>query len=421
LSREERDVAHGDNLHEQLASLHSISVEIAGLHDLRDIHDRALGYCLELTDSEFAFTGLLRNTEVGVVATGEIQVSDQVMDVAAIRGFDPGPEFYRSFHLMALRSSVVGVAVKENRSYVANDVPDDPHSVGQPDGHPPVRRFLGVPLRVGDTVIGMIGVANKAVGYGPGDEQLLATFAGQVAVAVDNARLYDHQRRMIAELQQLRERLTEAEQARLLGRERERIAGALHDRIEQDIFTIGVRLGALLEGPSVAAGMVPELQELRQLTIAAADEVRRSIFSVTGPEYEGNLTDDLRRLLRDFECRSKVQVHLAVSGEPTAAAEASHDVVHLVVNEALVNVAKHAGATVVSLGYLTDRLDIAIQDDGVGAPQILLDTFQDSYLHFGLRHMRQVVVDRGGDFAVVNGDEGGLVVRASIPLPPRQP
>ncbi|MEA2974278.1 MAG: hypothetical protein QOG82_2736, partial [Actinomycetota bacterium] len=54
-------MAHGHNLHEQLVSLHSISVEIAGLHDLHEIHDRALGYCLELTDSEFAFTGLLRN------------------------------------------------------------------------------------------------------------------------------------------------------------------------------------------------------------------------------------------------------------------------------------------------------------------------------------------------------------------------
>lgn len=415
-------MAHGENLHEQLASLHAISVEIAGLHDLSEIHDRALGYCLDLTDSEFAFTGLLRNADVGIVATGEIQVSDQVMDIAAIRGFNPNPDFYRMFHVMALRPSVVGVPIRENRSYLANDVPDDPHSVGQPDGHPPVRRFLGVPLRVGGTAIGMIGVANKPAGYGPGDEQLLATFAAQVAVAVDNGRLYERQRRMIAELQQLHDRLTEAEQTQLLGRERERIAGALHDRIEQDVFTIGLRLGALLEHPSVTSPIVPELQELHQLTIAAADEVRRSIFSLTGPEHEGNLIDDLRRLLRDFERRFDVQVHLAVSGNPTPAAEAVHDIVRLVVSEALVNAAKHAQATValVSLGYGTDRINLAIQDDGVGAPQILLDTFQDSYLHFGLRHMRQVVINRGGAFAVANGDEAGLVVRASIPLPPQK-
>ena len=122
---------------------------------------------------------------IGSVATGELQASDQIMDVAAIRGFDPSPGFYQAFHMMALRSSVVGVVVREDRSYIANDVDADPYSVGRPEGHPAVQKFLGVPLRRGGSVIGMIGVANKPGGYGENDERLLATFAGQVAVAVE--------------------------------------------------------------------------------------------------------------------------------------------------------------------------------------------------------------------------------------------
>ena len=66
----------------------------------------------------------------------------------------------------------------------------------------------------------MIGVANKPGGYDAADERLLSTFAGQVAVAVDNARLDARQRQAIAELRQLRERLTKAERVQLLGRER---------------------------------------------------------------------------------------------------------------------------------------------------------------------------------------------------------
>jgi len=73
-----RDV---DNLQKQLSSLHSISVQIAGLHDLAEIHDQALGYCLNLTNSEFAFTGLLRDTNAAA-ASGQIRVSGQVIDVA---------------------------------------------------------------------------------------------------------------------------------------------------------------------------------------------------------------------------------------------------------------------------------------------------------------------------------------------------
>lgn len=198
-----------DNLREQLASLHSVSVEIAGLHELSAIHDRALSYCLELTSSEFAFTGLLRDSRVGVVATGRAEISDRVMDVAAIKGFQPTPTFHALFHLMALRSSVVGVVIAEKRPYLANDVSRDPHRVGQPLGHPPIHRFLGVPLGVGTAVIGMIGVANKRPPYGSADVQLLSTLANQVAVAVDNARLYESQLQMIAELRRLNEGATE--------------------------------------------------------------------------------------------------------------------------------------------------------------------------------------------------------------------
>src|SRR5260370_532439 len=107
----------------------------------------------------------------------------------------------------------------------ANEVEGGPNGGGRAGGHPPIHSFLGVPLRLGDTVIGMIGVANKPGGYDAGDERLLSTFAGQVAVAVDNARLYQRQRQVIAELQQLHERLNEADRVQLLERERERIVG----------------------------------------------------------------------------------------------------------------------------------------------------------------------------------------------------
>ena len=413
----------GDDLLEQLVSLHSMSVEIAGLRELPEIHDRALGYCLDLTHSQFAFTGLLRDSGVRAVASGRIEASDQVMDVVAIRGFDPSPDFYELFHVMALRSSVVGVVIREERSYLANEVEADPHSVGQPDGHPPIRRFLGVPLRLGDAVIGMIGVANKPGGYDPGDERLLSTFAGQVAVAVDNARLYEAQRQMIAELQSLHELQSEAERAQLLGRERERIAGALHDRIEQEIFTIGVRLNALLEQETLGHGVAEHLRDLRQLSIKASEEIRRAIFALSGLEDEGSdLTNHVRSLLSELERSSPIRAHLAVSGTPGPAAESVHDVVRTILDEALTNVERHAEArmVLVSLRYEQERLDLVVQDDGVGAPELLLSTFQDSHLHFGLRHIRRVVIDSGGSFEVSNGEEAGLVVRVSFPLKARE-
>src|SRR4030088_2662162 len=150
----------------QLDSLYSISIEIARLHELPPVMDPALGHCLELTGSAFGFVGLLSG-------------SDQ-MDVAAIKGFAPSDaRFYERFRLIPVRPSVFGIVITERRSSLSNDVPNDPLHVGQPRGHPPVRRFLGVPLQVGERVIGMIGVANKEGGYEAADERLLSTFANQ--------------------------------------------------------------------------------------------------------------------------------------------------------------------------------------------------------------------------------------------------
>jgi signal transduction histidine kinase len=228
---------------------------------------------------------------------------------------------------------------------------------------------------------------------------------------------------MIAELQQLRDRLTDVQQAQLLGQERERIAGALHDQIEQQVFTIGLRLDALLDAGGTDPQLTHELRDLRELSIEAADEVRRAIFSLSGSEHEGNLIDDLRSLLRELERTSDLHAHLSVSGQVTNGVEAVHDLVHLVVKEALTNVRKHAAArlVLVTLRCEVDRLEIVVQDDGVGAPETLLRTFPDSYLHFGLRHIRQLTLDRGGTFSLAVGEEAGLVMRVSVPLGAPQP
>ena len=94
-----------------------------------------------------------------------------------------------------------------------------------------------------------------------------------------------------------------------------------------------------------------------------------------------------------------------------------------VVNEALTNVNRHANATVVlvSLRYEPDRSMSPSKMMAWEPLNSFFDTFQDSYLHFGLRHISQMVMDRGGSFSVTNGEEAGLVVRVSIPLPTKQP
>jgi signal transduction histidine kinase len=70
-------------------------------------------------------------------------------------------------------------------------------SSGFPDGHPPMRSFLGVPIRVRDEVYGNLYLTEKKGGgeFEEEDEALLMALAAAAGVAIENARLYDEARR----------------------------------------------------------------------------------------------------------------------------------------------------------------------------------------------------------------------------------
>ncbi|HEY2703723.1 MAG TPA: GAF domain-containing protein [Candidatus Dormibacteraeota bacterium] len=392
--------------HEQIESLYWISVEIAALHELPAVYDRVLGYCLALTGSEFGFIGLADHRR-------------EHLEMVAVRGFEPDPGFFDRFRTMPLRPNVFSTAILEDRPVVSNDVPRDPHRVGQPRGHPPVRRFLGVPLRVGSEVIGMNGVANKPGGYHAGDEQLMSTFANQVAVAIDNARLYERQREMIDGLQQLHARLDGLEKDRLLAHERARIASGLHDHIGQSLFGTGLKLNALL-GHDLDPPVRETVSEVQRQITTTAEELRQVVFQLSELRPNTDLHGAIGAMLRAAAREHGLDVDLSVSGVPAAGVEEVEDVLLSVAREALANVVKHAHAqrVHVSLTYADDHVDLAIQDDGEGASEEVLEGYGDSYLHYGLRNLRRRVEEIGGTFTCRNGDERGFLIRVHVPLRP---
>ncbi|AXI81494.1 GAF domain-containing protein [Peterkaempfera bronchialis] len=76
------------------------------------------------------------------------------------------------------------------------ELSDHPAAQGLPPGHPPMRTFLGVPVRVRDEVFGNLYLAEKRGGgeFDTEDEVVLATLAVAAGVAIDNARLYEEAR-----------------------------------------------------------------------------------------------------------------------------------------------------------------------------------------------------------------------------------
>jgi signal transduction histidine kinase len=399
-----------ETFREQLDSLHSISVEIASLHELPQVYKAALTYCLELTGSQMGFIDLVSKNR-------------EYMDVVAVKGFTPpDPSFLDRYRVMPVRRSVFGVTIIDERPHISNNVAADPDHVGTPPGHPEVRTFLGVPLGVGSTVIGMIGVCNRPGGYGADDERLLSTFANQVAVAIDNARLYERQREMIAGLQDLQRRLGLADAERLLAQDRARIASGLHEDVGQAMFSLGLNINTLLE-KELDPELAESVRKLRRMVADTLDGLRQVIFALSrAPGANTDVTEAIGSLLRDVGRDNGLDVDLVTRGVPPAGIEAVHGVLLRAVREALNNVVRHAQARtiLISIRYEPERVLIAVQDDGVGMPSTDLDASGDGATHFGLSDMRRRILDIGGTFAVESGDEGGVTIRIDVPVPPKE-
>ncbi|MCS7050699.1 MAG: GAF domain-containing sensor histidine kinase, partial [Thermomicrobium sp.] len=380
----------------------------AGLRELSAVMDRALEYCLALTVSAFGFVGLVDGPET--------------MDVAAIRGFVPDrPDFYERFRKIPIRRTIFGVVILEGRPNISNDVQRDPLHRGAPPGHPGVETFLGVPLKVRDQTIGMIGVANRPGGYDARHERLLSTFANQVAVAIENARLYERQREMIAHLQQLHARLDAARVEALLHQERNRIAADLHDRVAQIMFGIGIEATWCRTQPGVPEAVSASLDRIRQLAARGAAEVRRVVYDLaTLPESGRELVEELRRLVEAHRS-DELQVEFVLEGKPRRLPHMLEDAILLIAGEALTNVRRHAGAdlAVVSLHFTEQAVTLVVQDNGRGIAPHLLSQCTDQTGHLGLRSMRRRAQAVGGELHLQNGEDGGFVVRVVIPAEPR--
>ena len=138
-----------------------------------------LAVATALTGSGFGFVGELN--QKGRLDT--LALSDPGWETCRI----PESQAARMIHDMEVRG-LWGAVIQSAQPVLANEPAAHPAAVGLPEGHPPLTAFLGVPLRLGGKAIGVIGVANKAGGYEPGDASALEALSVALVEALMRVR-----------------------------------------------------------------------------------------------------------------------------------------------------------------------------------------------------------------------------------------
>lgn len=324
-----------------------------------------------------------------------------------------------------------GVAqlLRTGRPQLLPDRPETWQAVAGRDGEPlgllralAPRSAMLVVLQARGRTLGALTFISCSPGrrYGRADLALAEELARRCALAIDNARLYDEQRAMVARLRQLRGRVEAADREHLLEEERRRIARELHDRVEQTFFSIGLAADAALRpvDPDPERWR-PALATVRRLSAGGAEQVREAIFALGQADVrDRGPVPLLWKLVRDFRARTALEADLVLAGTERRLPPETAEALYAVAREALANVERHAcaKAVVVSLSFTPRAVTLAVQDDGDGANPLVLQRIQHSATHFGLRDLRERVRRIAGTFTARPGEGGGFVVRARLPL-----
>ncbi|MCM0675369.1 sensor histidine kinase [Micromonospora phytophila] len=236
-------------------------------------------------------------------------------------------------------------------------------------------------------------------------------------VAANVAGLVARQRR--AYLEQVEQRAIEAERTReemalrRAGEERLRIARDLHDSLTHNISLIKVQAGIAVhlarkhgEKPSAALLAIQEASSAAMQELRATLDVLRSPADAdcVGLARVGELTERTRA--------AGVPVHVTVTGQPRDLPAEVDQAGYRVVQEALTNVARHAGPATaqIHVEYAPAQLTVSVTDDGQTSP------VRPVTPGVGLRGMRERVTGLGGTLQAAARDGGGFAVRATFPL-----
>ncbi|MFE5710006.1 GAF domain-containing sensor histidine kinase [Streptomyces sp. NPDC056501] len=147
--------------------------------ELHSTLDRICETAAELADARYAAIGVVDDEGEGLSDFVTFGVGD---DVAKRIG-----------HLPDGHAGLLGALIRDPQTIRLADLATDPRSAGFPPGHPPMRTFLGVPIRVQGEIFGNLYLAEKNGGgeFNDYDVHMVRVLATEAGIAIGNARLYE--------------------------------------------------------------------------------------------------------------------------------------------------------------------------------------------------------------------------------------
>jgi signal transduction histidine kinase len=331
----------------ELAALNAIAAAVSRSLDLSSIMSDALAQTLEVTGMELG---------IGYRLEGNVGEASHPPQLKMVIAQGASSSLAAAISPLPLEDTYTERAAPAERPLVWRTAEHPLPLVREALEREGVRIGISVPLVSKGTLVGALLLGSKSEQQvSDHDRSLLAAIGHQIAVAIENARLYER-----------------AETAAALA-ERQRLARELHDSVTQSLYSVTLYAEAanrlLAAGDAQAAGA--HLRDLRDTAQEALREMRLLIFELRPVMIEvSGLASALDARLKAVEARAGIETKLFLEGacDPALLPLPVQEELYHLAQEALNNVLKHARArhVEVRLAVGMDGTCLQVVDDGVG-------------------------------------------------------
>jgi signal transduction histidine kinase len=238
----------------------------------------------------------------------------------------------------------------------------------------------------------------------------------EISSQVEKTRLFEAVSQQRKQLLALTSRLTEVQEA-----ERRQLARELHDEMGQALTAITIDLMAIKKDlpENYPSHILDRLSEAIWLTEQTLDQIRELSLNLRPPMLDDlGLVPTLRWYLKRYGDRVDLKTEFKVTDLDDRLAPEIETTLYRVIQEALTNVARHAGASTVRLQLQRKARVViaAIQDDGRGFDVAHILDNEDSPAGAGLLGIRERVSLLGGAFSVRSEPGHGVNLTVEIPM-----
>jgi signal transduction histidine kinase len=279
------------------------------------------------------------------------------------------------------------------------------------EGH----HMIAVPLQAKRSLIGSLVIWANDLQPLESRRSLLLTLGQELAIALENARLYQQvQEREVLRGDLLRRSVQAQEE------ERKRIARELHDEIGQIFTALALGLAGVEEmmprDPAMARAQIANLKELSTRTIG---EMRRMVAELRPAQLDDlGLVPALHWLADELRNRSSIDVRIRLTGQRRRLSPEIETVLFRITQEALTNVAKHANAghAIIGLAFCNDQITLRVEDNGVGMTPEQVNLIQIHHRGWGLAGIQERAALVGGTLEIDSAPGRGTRLTVHIPL-----